>query len=186
MRTSKRISGSRTKAYHAARRQGAARERATRERTGVKGSKALTPLRPRRHRYLRIMQYNAGGGLGCQREAPKVAELRAFTFRHQPDIFCIQESHLSDNVDSPRFPGYALIRVDRGRPKGGVLVLVRDGLTWAEIKVPPEAKVLGAEIAAIDIYPARYRPCRVINMYLPPEKTTGFQWCWTSWSRRTT
>ena len=56
-------------------------------------------------------------------------------------------------------------------------MLVRDSLTWAEIKLPPEAKVLGAEIAAIDIYPERDRPCRVINMYLPPEKTRGFQWC---------
>lgn len=64
-----------------------------------------------------------------------------------------------------------------GSQAGDILVLIRDGLTWAEVEgwattdVLTPAELAGAESVAIDVFPENERPSRIVNLYLPPPVT---------------
>ena len=74
-----------------------------------------------------MLQWNAEGVFG------KKEALRDRLKEHDVDIACIQETHLSEKN---RFMvrGYQTLRMDRKEgPKGGVVILVKNGMAALEI-----------------------------------------------------
>ena len=59
---------------------------------------------------------------------PKIDELRIVCASLLPDIVCIVESWLDDNIDDLEVcvQGYCLHRVDRNRYGGGILIYVKN------------------------------------------------------------
>ena len=62
---------------------------------------------------------------------PKIDELVATCSASHPDIVCLVEAWLVDILNSEVFiPNYSVVRVDRNRYGGGVLVYVHSSITY--------------------------------------------------------
>ena len=62
---------------------------------------------------------------------PKIDELVATCSASHPDIVCLVETWLVDILNSEVFiPNYSVVRVDRNRCGGGVLVYVHSSITY--------------------------------------------------------
>ena len=74
---------------------------------------------------LSVLYYNA------RRILPKLDELHAIMLIRQPHIVCIVETWLSPDVSDKELnlPGYQLLRLDRNRHGGGILMYVADLLS---------------------------------------------------------
>ena len=75
---------------------------------------------PRPNSSLKILYYNARSLL------PKFDELLISADIHCPDVICITESWLCHDIQDSeiQIPGYQLVRLDRNRHGGGVLMYV--------------------------------------------------------------
>src|SRR5664279_3728546 len=73
---------------------------------------------------LKILQWNSNGLRN------KTYELKSLLLRDNYDVICIQETHLTEKVNY-ELNGYSIIRRDRElRKKGGLLIAVKEGLTY--------------------------------------------------------
>eukprot|EP00666_Eupelagonemidae_sp_cell4sb_P001393 gene1393-6296_t len=106
---------------------------------------------------LRLIQLN------CCGVRARMLELRRLLCVYQPDVVVLQETHLTDTVDTPRFPGYDAVRTDRpsscpgARTRGGLLTLVKEGLPWIQEEVKsvyPRPVDDATELQFVRIYPA--------------------------------
>lgn len=72
-----------------------------------------------------MLYYNARSIL------PKLDELRATALFQAPDIICIVETWLSEDVTDHEIwlPDYQTHRLDRNRHGGGIVLYVRDSLS---------------------------------------------------------
>ena len=63
---------------------------------------------------------------------PKIDELRALCLTHKPSVVCIVESWLDDSITNNELciENYVIIRADRNRHGGGVLIYVLDNLSF--------------------------------------------------------
>ena len=59
---------------------------------------------------------------------PKIDHLSALCLASDPDIVCIVESWLCNEITDSEIalPGYSLVRLDRNRHGGGVLLYIKD------------------------------------------------------------
>ena len=90
---------------------------------------------------LRVLQWNAGG------LRARSTELLHFLSSHPVDLVCIQESNLNSSF-SFRIPGFSVLRSDRTHSRsgilssdashasGGVVIFVRQGLSFSELPPP--------------------------------------------------
>ena len=89
-------------------------------------------------KFLNILYYNARSLL------PKLNELQLITEAYSPNVICITESWLcSDIMDSEIFiPGHQLVRLDRNRNGGGVLMYISVGLHFSVLSSPDDLELL--------------------------------------------
>jgi len=78
------------------------------------------------HSNISILYYNARSIL------PKLDCLRAEAAVKNPSIICIVETWLSDNISDREISieNYHIVRADRNRHGGGVLVYIHNALSW--------------------------------------------------------
>ena len=93
----------------------------------------------------------------------------------KPHIVCLQETKLKPNMSAPRFAGYnTAARQDRSldSPGGGVIILVRDDMSYEPITNPYCASNSDpyTDCTAIKIHPLKIPPFTVINLYSPPPR----------------
>ena len=77
-------------------------------------------------KHLKILYYNA------RSLSPKIDELRANVLFHKPDLVCIVETWLSEDItDSEIFLfNYQIARLDRNRHGGGILIFIHCSLSY--------------------------------------------------------
>ena len=70
--------------------------------------------------YLSILYFNARSII------PKCDELRIICEAHKPDVVCITESWLSSDINNAELhiSGYQIVRRDKNRHGGGVLMYI--------------------------------------------------------------
>ena len=61
----------------------------------------------------------------------KIDEMRVFCESHMPHVLCLNETWLDSSINDGeiQLDGYSLVRRDKTRRKGGVLVYVSSNLT---------------------------------------------------------
>ena len=71
---------------------------------------------------------------------PKLDELRILVPIHNPDVICIVESWLDNSIlDSElTISNYNLLRLDRNRHGGGILLYIRDSLSFSMVLSGPK------------------------------------------------
>ena len=82
---------------------------------------------------LSILYFNARSLL------PKFDELVILCEIHKPGIVCIVESWLSEDIEDSelKIPDYQVLRLDRNRHGGGILIFVHNSLTYNVISKGP-------------------------------------------------
>ena len=111
---------------------------------------------------LPILYYNARSII------PKFDELCALVEIHSPKLICIVETWLCDNITDSELsiPNYELIRLDRNRHGGGVLIYVHVSLVTDVIVKGPH----GLEFLVITVSNTVYKFC-IGLFYRPPSST---------------
>ena len=63
---------------------------------------------------------------------PKIDELRALTLVHKPHLICIGETWLDNQILNTEIciDGYDIVRLDRNRQGGGVLIFVSKAFSY--------------------------------------------------------
>ena len=110
---------------------------------------------------LRILYYNARSLL------PKFDELLISADSHQPDVICITESWLCSDIQDSEIliVGYQLLRHDRNRSGGGVLMYVAQHLV---VKQLPSHPCL--ELLTVTLHYNNHRKCLSL-FYRPPSSS---------------
>lgn len=105
------------------------------------------------------MYYNARSLL------PKFDELATLCELHQPGIVCIVETWLSPEVTDSEISinSYQVVRLDRNRHGGGILMYVHDNLSYKIIAKGPDA----LEFLMLSIYNKCNKLC-IGLFYRPP------------------
>ena len=98
-----------------------------RERQYILQRKVNTLLNvPNPDKHLKIFYYNARSLI------PKFDELKIVSEIESPDIFCIEETWLSNTISDNEIvlPNYQCVRRDRDRHGGGVLIFIHSSLAY--------------------------------------------------------
>ena len=95
-------------------------------------------------------------------------ELTNFLKSRQVKIACIQETKLSPSSRTPSFPGYAVLRLDRPRGRGGgVITLIHHSISFVQLDSPfndqTEAIIIKADVFDTSI--------TIANVYIPPQSS---------------
>ena len=135
------------------------------------------PSSPSRNN-LRILQWNANGIRPCR------TELIQFLFHNQYDLIFIQESHLSSD-STFRIPGYKTLQKNRsmarrettnftGNLEGGVLILVKNGLTYTSLSTQSLSSLdPSSDYLAIAVKVKGASPIHLFNVYVPPIQSSS-------------
>ena len=117
---------------------------------------------------LSVLYYNARSIL------PKIDLLRAEVIAANfPSVVCIVESWLSEEIEDSEvsIDDYQLIRLDRNRHGGGVLLYIHNSLTWEPvIKGPNELELLAISISSTH---SSVKHC-ISVLYRPPSSAVTF------------
>jgi len=106
---------------------------------------------------LNILQWN------CQTITKKLPELKRFlqNSKNQPDIICLQETHLKKEIT---IPSYHIIHNNRYNSKGGgVLIAIKEGLQYSNIDTTQQ-DIIAVTLKLKDKY------LDIVNLYLPPSQ----------------
>ena len=130
------------------------------------------PSSPSRNNF-RILQWNANG------IRPRRTELIQFLSHNQYDLIFIQESHLSSD-STFCIPGYKNLQKNRsttrrgatnstGNLEGGVLILVKNGLTYTSLSTQSLSSLdPSSDYLAIAVKVKGASPIHLFNVYVPP------------------
>jgi exonuclease III len=94
-----------------------------------------------------------------------VDELRLMLSDSEIDVFAINESKIDNSVNEISIPGYNMIRKDRNRFGGGVVVYIREIYSFYERK---DLNSDDLEMTCIEICKPRSRPFLISAWYRPP------------------
>ena len=80
-----------------------------------------------------VLYYNARSLL------PKLDNLAAVCVTCNPDIVCIVESWLSDDIQDNEMslPNYSVVRLDRNRHGGGIVMYIKNTFTYSIVLLGP-------------------------------------------------
>jgi exonuclease III len=87
-------------------------------------------------------------------------------------VACLQETKLSKSASDPKIPGYAVLRQDRSNHGGGIAILIKDDITFKQIKLPQSAIDPHIESQAIEVA-FDNGPLTLVNAYIPPVSSCG-------------
>ena len=114
---------------------------------------------------LLILYYNARSVL------PKLDNLAATCLARSPDIVCIVESWLCSDISDNEIslPNYSIIRLDRNRHGGGILLYVKDNLSFKVVLHGPS----GLELFFMSILLPNSRSICLGTFYRPPSSSVA-------------
>ena len=98
---------------------------------------------------------------------PKTEELRALCATNPPDIVCVVETWVDNSIldCELNIPGYSIVRHDRNRHGGGVLMFINNKLSFTVLSCGPNE----LEFMAITVhYPHCTNKCTNCAFYRPP------------------
>ena len=112
---------------------------------------------------LQILYFNA------RSLVPKLDYLRVLCAAQLPDIVCITETWLDNSISDNELtiPGYCIIRLDRNRHGGGVLMYIRCTLQTQVLSLGP----FDLEFMIVSVNNAKCRYCMGL-FYRPPSSTS--------------
>ena len=97
------------------------------------------------------------------------SELNDFLSRRQVKVACLQETKLNNEVATPRFPDYAIIRRDcPGGGGGGLITLVHHSVPFVESPSPFNDNVSECILIKLKIANIEFS---LANVYLPPQSS---------------
>ena len=96
---------------------------------------------------------------------PRLDELRLICSDTTPDIVCIVETWLRDSISDSELTinGYNLVRRDRNRHGGGVMLYIRDNPSFCVVYNDPE----NLELLSVKLFDGQSLRC-VCALYVPP------------------
>ncbi len=103
--------------------------------------------------------------LNAQSLCNKLAELQVLLLSGEIDILCIVETWLTDAYPDSLLSAtgaYQVVRADRGSRGGGVVFLLRKGISFVSVQVADRL-----EIVALDLVSSQGK-YRLLGVYLPP------------------
>ena len=121
---------------------------------------------------LRVVQWNADG------LKLKVQELEAFLDQHRVDVCMVQETKLREVDRTPSFGNYIALRRDRRvgpsgpRSGGGLLTLIKKDVPYREVFPTRDTRGSNLEVLAVEVPTGRCDRLTLVNVYLPPIRTT--------------
>ena len=109
-----------------------------------------------------ILYYNARSLL------PKMDELRLVCMSEQPDVVCIVETWLDENILESEISvdNYSVVRLDRNRHGGCIVMYIRDCLHCSVLNVDTQ----GLELAIVTVTSNSFRIC-IGLLYRPPSSS---------------
>ena len=121
-------------------------------------SEVSAPRRPHSSPQLRILYTN------CRSLPSNLDSLRAYAASNNPDIIALCETWLDETIaDLEIFlPGYYIVRRDRNRRGGGILLYVRDSIPISTTVVHPTLELLSVELTL------KQGPLLFCLIYRPP------------------
>ena len=98
----------------------------------------------------------------------KVAEIRRLLYETKAAVLAVSESWLDDTIGDNEIgvDGYSVLRRDRNRHGGGVLVYVKDGLAFNR---RPDLEVEGCETLWVELFLPKTKGILVNCCYRPPD-----------------
>ena len=114
-----------------------------------------------------VLYYNARSLI------PKMDELHSIVESQRPLVICIVETWLSDEIRDQEIslPGYQVIRLDRNRHGGGILIYVHNAITSKVLlSGPNELEFLAVSLCT----PNSNRKHCVALLYRPPSSPVSF------------
>ena len=113
---------------------------------------------------LRLMRWNANGISG------KITELPTFLHSNNVNIVFIQETKLTKPLKTP---GWAAVRLDRYKNKGGdLLMLIRDTIPFVDNTTAlPQSANLHLEQQGNSITMPYRQQLHILNIYIPPRSS---------------
>ena len=102
---------------------------------------------------------------------PKIEEIRILLSTTSMDLLCVCETWLDDSIGDSEIAvqGYSVIRKDRNRHGGGVLVFIKDGIKFNSISC---IKIADIEAVFLEITSR----CRLVvgSLYRPPSAPSSY------------
>ena len=116
---------------------------------------------------LRLIQWNANGISG------KINELLTFLHSNSVNFAAIQETKLTNKTNSPKTIGWAAVRHDRHKNKGGGLLgIIKNTIPFVDITAAlPQAAYLLLEQQGISNTMPNRRQLYIHNIYIPPRSS---------------
>ena len=97
---------------------------------------------------------------------PKMDELRALSIVHRPHLICIVETWLNETILNTELSidDYDIVRLDRNRQGGGVMIFVANALTYKLVISGPN----DTELIVLSILNFSLSPLTIGLFYRPP------------------
>ena len=116
---------------------------------------------------LRLMQWNANGISG------EITELLTFLRSNNVHIAAIQDIKLTNNSKPLKTPGWAAVRLDRHKNKGGGLqMLIKDTIPFVDTTAAfPQSADPHLEQQGISITMPNRQQLHIHNIYIPPRSS---------------
>ena len=116
---------------------------------------------------LRLMHWNAKGISG------KITELMTFLHSSNVNIAAIQEIKLTNKTKPHRTPGWAAVRLDRQKNKGGgLLMLIKDTIPFVDNTAAlPQSADPHLEQQGISVTMPNHQQLHIHNIYIPPHSS---------------
>ena len=113
--------------------------------------------------YIRLMQWNANGISG------KFTELRTFLHSNNLNIAVMQETKLTNKTKPLKMPGWAAVRLDRHKNKGGgQLMLIKDTIPFVDNTATlPQSADPHLEKQGTSITMSDRQQLHIHNIYIP-------------------
>ena len=116
---------------------------------------------------LRLVQWNANG------ISEKITELVTFLHSNNVNIDAIQETKLTNKTKPLKTPGWAAVRLDRHKNKGGgLLMLIKDTILYVD-KTAAHAQSADPHLEqqGISITMPNRQQLHIHNIYIPPRSS---------------
>ena len=116
---------------------------------------------------LRLMQWNTNGISG------RIAELMTFLHSNNVKIAAIQETKLTIKTKPHKMPGWAAVRLDRHKNKGGgLLMLIKDTIPFVDKTAAlPQSADPHLDQQGISILMPNRQQLHIHNIYIPPRSS---------------